>query len=240
MQRRCLALRLLVAMTFLSLGPRVRAQSGTSTSGSLKKDATGDSAVARATQTTYHRPTEREKLRNFAFDAFGPYPLLTAAGAAGYQQARNKPSDWGQGWDSFGVRFGSDYGIQLVTTAARYAVAEAFHEDTIYYRCSRPGFVPRLKHALISTVSARRGDDGRRVFSFAAVAAPYAGTMTATLAWYPSRYNAADGFRIGNYNLVAAAAQNLALEFIYGGPHTLLGSVHIPLLANPPSASSPQ
>jgi hypothetical protein len=37
-----------------------------------------------------------------------------------------------------------------------------------------------------------------------------------------------DAFRMGNYNLAAAAAQNLALEFIYGGPHTLLGRAHIP------------
>ena len=42
--------------------------------------------------------------------------------------------------------------------------------------------------------------------------------MTA-LAWYPDRYGVKDGFRMGNYNLLAQAAGNLALEFIYGGPH---------------------
>jgi hypothetical protein len=46
--------------------------------------------------------------------------------------------------------------------------------------------------------------------------------MTA-LAWYPHRYNAKDGFRLGNYNLASQAGGNLLLEFIYGGPHTLLG-----------------
>jgi hypothetical protein len=44
--------------------------------------------------------------------------------------------------------------------------------------------------------------------------------MTA-LAWYPDRYSVKDGFRMGNYNLAGQAAGNLALEFIYGGPHTL-------------------
>jgi hypothetical protein len=36
-----------------------------------------------------------------------------------------------------------------------------------------------------------------------------------------------DGFRMGNYNLARAAGRNVALEFIYGGPHTLLGQFRI-------------
>lgn len=176
----------------------------------------------------YHKPTEHEKIRNFAFDAFGPYPFIAAAASAGIQQAYTTPPEWGQGWDSYGVRLASNYGIQLVTVSTRYALAEAFREDTIYYRCACRGFFPRLENALISTVTARRGADGHRVFSLAAIGAPYAGTMAATLGWYPSRYEPMDGFRLGNYNLAAEAGENIALEFIYGGPHTMFGSFHFP------------
>lgn len=179
----------------------------------------------------YRRPTEREKLTNFAFDAVGPYPFIGALGAAGIQQAYGTPREWGQGWDAFGVRVASNFGIALTTTTARYALAEAFREDTLYYRCACKGLLPRLGHALISTVTARRGDDGHREFSFPALAAPYAGAMTAALGWYPSRYGPKDGFRMGNYNLLGQAGQNLALEFVYGGPHTLLNSMHIPGLS---------
>jgi hypothetical protein len=80
---------------------------------------------------------------------------------------------------------------------------------------------------VISTVTARRGADGHRVFSFPALASPYAGTMTAALGWYPSRYNPKDGFRMGNYNLLAFTGGNIALEFLYGGPHTLLSRMHL-------------
>jgi hypothetical protein len=66
----------------------------------------------------------------------------------------------------------------------------------------------------------RHGEDGHYAFSFPGLISPYAGTMTA-LAWYPDRYGVKDGFRMGNYNLAGQAAGNLALEFIYGGPHTL-------------------
>ncbi|HTW23606.1 MAG TPA: hypothetical protein VMD78_08405 [Candidatus Baltobacteraceae bacterium] len=179
----------------------------------------------------YHRPTESEKLHNFVFDAVGPYPFIGAAGAAGISQAHGTPREWGQGWDAYGVRVASAFGIALTTTGTRYALAEVFREDTLYYRCECKGFLPRFGHALISTVTARRGDDGHREFSFPALAAPYAGAMTATLGWYPSRYGPKDGFRTGNYNLLGQAAQNVALEFVYGGPHTVLNRVHIPGLS---------
>jgi hypothetical protein len=168
----------------------------------------------------YTPPTEKEKLRLFEFDAFGPYAFAKAALAGGFQQATKSPPEWGTGWDAFGSRVASNFGIQLVTTTTRYGMAEIFREDTAYYRCECKGFFPRFSHALISTVTGRHGADGHTAFSLSGLVAPYAGTMTA-MAWYPDRYGVKDGFRMGNYNLAGEAGENLALEFIYGGPHTL-------------------
>jgi hypothetical protein len=236
MHRLLVCLAALAGFAMASSPARAQGAAGAGTSGQPaqppRQDSSSSSSSTATTQAepaiAYHRPTERQKIRDFAFDAFGPYPFLAAAASAGIQQAYSTPPEWGQGWDSYGVRLGSNYGIQLVTTTTRYALAEAFREDTIYYRCACRGFFPRLGNALISTVTARRGDDGHRVFSLAAIGAPYAGTMAATLVWYPSRYEPADGFRIGNYNLAAEAAENVALEFLYGGPHTMFGSFHFP------------
>ena len=196
----------------------------------------------------YHRPSEHDKLRNYAFDSFGPYAFLGSALSAGIAQgetashAQNAgiPPDWGQGWDSYGARFGSNFGINLITQTTRYSLAEAFRQDTIFYRCECTGFLPRLKHALISTVTARKGEDGHRVFSLPALAAPYPGTEAAALLWYPHRYDAMDGFRMGNYNVLAQAGLNLALEFIYGGPHTLLSHHHVPVISNATGSHSDQ
>lgn len=80
---------------------------------------------------------------------------------------------------------------------------------------------------MISTLTARRGEDGHRVFSFPALIAPYAGTMTAVYGWYPSRYGAKDALRIGNYNLLAYMGANIALEFLYSGPHSLVNRMHL-------------
>jgi len=157
---------------------------------------------------TYIRPTQKTKLRNYVFDAFGPYPIMGAAFAAGISQAKNTPPEWKQGAEGYAKRFGSDFGIATVSTTTRYALARAFREDTLYYRCECKGVFPRLRHVVISTFTARRGEDGHRVFSFSDLVAPYAGTMTAVYAWYPGRYDAKDAFRMGNTPVVVCGCKH--------------------------------
>ncbi|MGB9074975.1 MAG: hypothetical protein WCC22_20235 [Terriglobales bacterium] len=198
------------------------AASGNSSSAAVSPGATHPQPAL-----TYTRPTEKTKLHNYFFDTVGPYPILGAALAAGINQADGTPPEWKQGGEGYGKRFGSNFAIAAVSTTTRYALAEAFREDTLYYRCECKGVFPRLSHAVLSTFTARLGDDGHRVFSFPALVAPYAGTMTAVYGWYPGRYGAQDGFRMGNYSLLGYVGGNIALEFLYGGPHSLLSRMHL-------------
>jgi hypothetical protein len=172
----------------------------------------------------YVRPSEHQKFRQYRFDAFGPFAFGKAISAGAYQQVGGAPPEWGGGMDAFGVRVASNFGIQLVTTTARYGMAEVLREDAAYYRCECTNFFHRVSHAVISTVTARHGADGRTHFSISGLASPYIGTMTA-LAWYPQRFGYKDGLRMGNYNLGGQALGNLALEFIYGGPHTMFSNM---------------
>ncbi len=176
---------------------------------------------------TYVRPTEKMKVNNYAFDAFGPYPIAGAGVTAGINQLNNAPPEWGQGATGFGKRFGSDFGIAAIGTTTRYGLAEAFKEDTLYYRCDCGGPFPRLRHAVISSLTGRSGPDGHRVFSFSALAAPYAGSMIAVYVWYPDRFGAKDAFRMGNYSLLSYVGGNIALEFFYSGPHALISRMHL-------------
>jgi hypothetical protein len=176
---------------------------------------------------TYTRPSEKTKLQNYFLEAYGPYPIVVSAVGAGISQLKNAPPEWRQGAEGYGRRFGSDFGIAAVSTTTRYALAEALHEDTLYYRCACQGFFPRLTHSVLSTLISRRGEDGQRVLSFPALLAPYAGAMTAVYACYPSRYDYRDGFRIGNYSLLGYVGANVALEFFYNGPRSLLSRMHL-------------
>jgi hypothetical protein len=170
----------------------------------------------------YIRPTPRLTAKHYAFDAFGPYALGVTIFTAGLDQATNTPPEWNQGFGGYSERLGSDFGIAFVGTTARYGSAAAFKVDTSYYRCQCRGVFPRLSHAVFSTLTARRGEDGHRVFSIPALIAPYVGSMTAVYGWYPSRYGVQDAFRMGNYSLLASVGTNVALEFLYKGPHILL------------------
>ncbi len=176
---------------------------------------------------SYIRPTEKTKIHNYLFDTFGPYPIVGAAIAAGVSQASDGIPEWQQGAEGYGKRFASNFGIAAVSSTTRYALSEAFKQDAMYYRCECQGVFPRLRHAVISTVTARRGRDGHIVFSLPALVGPYAGTMAAVYGWYPGRYGAMDAFRMGNYNLLAYVGGNIALEFLYGGPHSLLSRMHL-------------
>jgi hypothetical protein len=176
---------------------------------------------------TYFRPTTSMKLHSYLFETFGPYPIVGSAVVAGINQADNTPPEWKQGFAGYSKRWRSDFAIAGITTSTRYALARAFREDTLYYRCECKGTLRRLNHAVLSTFTGRRGDDGHRVFSVPALIAPYTGTMAAVYGWYPGRYNAMDGFRMGNYSLLAYATGNVLLEFVHSGSHSLLAHLHL-------------
>jgi hypothetical protein len=175
----------------------------------------------------YVRPTQASMFRNYVFDAFGPNTMVGAGVSAAIQQAGDAPPEWSQGTAGYGRRFGSNLGIAVSATTTRYALAEVFKEDTLYYRCECSGVFPRLGHAVFSTLTGRRGEDGHRVFSFPALVSPYAGTMTAVDGWYPHRFGAKDAFRMGNYGMLAYMGENISLEFLYSGPHSLLSRMHL-------------
>ena len=218
---------LLIAVA--GLGPTApvgRAQAAEAVSSSGSPGATSESTTRPKMDLTYKRPTEKTKLKNYLFDTFGPYSLAGAALLGGVDQEDKTPPEWGQGAAAYGERVGSYFGIATITTTARYALAAALREDTLYYRCECKGLFRRLGHAVISTVTARHGDDGQRRLSFPALFAPYAGSMAGVYGWYPSRFGARDGLRMGNYTLLAFGGINIAREFLYGGPHTLLHHFH--------------
>ncbi len=215
---------LLLTVVLTTLPTEIRSQSLSSSQGlSVTERVTTSSSL----DLTYVRPTQKTMVINYTFDAFGPYPIVGAAFAAGINQLSNAPPEWNQGAEGFGKRFGSDFGIAAIGTTTRYALAEAFKEDTLYYRCECSGMFPRLRHAAISTLTARRGEDGHRAFSFSALVAPYVGSMTAIYGWYPDRFGAKDAFRMGNYGLLGYVGGNIALEFLYSGPHSMLTRMHL-------------
>lgn len=223
MKTRHIILPLFVASVALAAPPMLARAQSSPDSGNLS----GTVEIPANPEPTYIRPTEKTKFRNYSFDALGPYPIVIGLFNAGIDQEGNAPPEWKQGSEGYSKRFGSDFAIEAVSTTTRYALSEALREDALYYRCRCSGLFPRLSHAVISTLTARRGEDGHSVFSVPALVAPYAGSMTAVYAWYPSRYGAEDALRMGSYTMLGYVGANIGLEFLYSGPHSLRSRMHL-------------
>ncbi len=166
----------------------------------------------------YRRPSHKTMFRNYVFDTIGPYAIMGAALNGGIDQVNDSPPEWKLGAAGYGRRVANNFGIAAVSTSTRYVLAQALREDTLYYRCECRGLFPRLKHAVISNFTARRGEDGHRALSPSALIAPYAGNMAAVYVWYPGRYSYKDGFRMGNYSLLEGTLGSIVREFFYRGP----------------------
>lgn len=171
----------------------------------------------------YVPPTERQKFYDYGWNAVGPVAFAGAAFAGAIDQGFDFQKKWGQGWNAYGVRVASNLGISMITATAQYSTAEAFREDTKYYRCTCTGFAHRLAHAAIYSAFSRRGPDGHIGFSPALTISPFIGPMVAANTWLPARDGWHLGVTMGEHNLLGQFAQNEALEFVYGGPNTLLG-----------------
>lgn len=175
----------------------------------------------------YQPPTESARFHDYLWNAFGPLGFGENLFVAGLHQLNREPPDWREGMTGYGERLGSAAGITAAQETARFGIAEVTHEDTRYFRCTCSGFFPRLGHAAISTLTARRENDGHTVFSYANLLAPYVGSTTAVYAWYPSRYGMKDAFRMGNYSLLGNLGGNISLEFLPHDAHSLQARLHL-------------
>src|SRR6202035_4598422 len=155
----------LLAIAGLAALPEVKAQSLADSGDSASSGGGSEATTVPQPDSSYLRPTAKTEFHNYLFDTLGPYPIVGAAVAAGINQAESTPPEWKPGAEAYGQRFASNFAIAGISTTTRYALAEAFREDTLYYRCECKGLFPRLGQAVVSTFLSRHGEDGGRVFS---------------------------------------------------------------------------
>jgi len=166
-----------------------------------------------ANPATYTFPDSHQQFRNYLYSTFGPPAFISSAVGAGLDQRKPAPPEWDSGAQGYAERYGWRFGMQLVTQTTAYSLGALTHEDVAYHRCACASVLPRTTHAFVSTLTARTSS-GRTVFSVPALVSPYAGSFTAVNAWYPARYEPADGLRIGSMSFVFKAAGNLIGEFL--------------------------
>jgi len=162
---------------------------------------------------TYVFPTHRERFDRYVKDTVGPFRLTRSAVAAGFDQWRDTPEEWGQGMKGYGKRFASSLGRNAIQQTVTYSLDEALGVDSGFHRSGREGFGPRLKHAFLETITSRT-KSGNRVISAPKLAGVYTGAIVATETWYPERYSYKDGLRMGTGTLLTSFGINLVREFV--------------------------
>src|ERR1700677_2986607 len=164
----------------------------------------------------YTFPDGKQQSRNYLYSAFGPPALISSALGAGLDQNKPAPPEWDSGAKGYGERYGWRFDMQLISQTTSYSLSALVHEDVTYHRCGCSGLLHRGSHALVSTLAAKT-TSGQTIFSVPALVSPYAGSFAAMHAWYPSRYEAADAFRIGSTSFLFKAVGNLVGEFLAPG-----------------------
>jgi hypothetical protein len=96
------------------------------------------------------------KFKLFINQSISPPYLLAAAVSAGYSQARDVPSAYGQGWDAYGGR----YGATMARAASgsffgTFLFASAFRHDPRFFPQSHPSLWGSVKYSAQQIVVSR-------------------------------------------------------------------------------------
>jgi len=180
------------------------------------KSQTRQTVANKQTTTTqdYVFPTHRERFNRYVKSTVGPFRLAWSAGAAGIDQWRDHPKEWGQGMKGYGRRYASNFGQNAITQTVTYGLDEAFRLDTGFRKSRHEGVGARVKDALLSNITSRT-KSGRRIISAPRFVGVYTGAIVSRETWYPERYSYKDGLRAGTGTLLTGFGINLMREFVF-------------------------
>jgi hypothetical protein len=106
-----------------------------------------------------------------------------------------------KGTHNFGHNLAQAAESHVVKNTVQYGVAGIRHEDLHYHKSTQRGFVPRLRHALVSTVVTHKTTNGKKTVAAGRISgAAAAGAVAGSAA-------------TGGVSLGATAGTNVAREF---------------------------
>jgi hypothetical protein len=139
---------------------------------------------------------------NFVFAGIG----------AAFDQWRNRPSEWGQGWGAFGERYASHIGQYAIQRSIMFPMQAVDHEDTRYFRSKRNSYKGRLGDAFLHTIW-RHSDTGGMMPAYSEFLGDYGAAALSRL-WWPQRFrNGSAIFVAGSDTVLIDAGINVLHEF---------------------------
>lgn len=166
-------------------------------------------------QWDYSPPTQKERFKTYLSHTFGIYSVVEAAARGGIDQARDAPSQWPQGGQGYADRLGSAMGQIAIRGTTEYLVSDLLREDNRRVPCGPSCPESKFKRALEDTFTARKGDDGHRVFSVARFSGPIVAGTVSTTTWYPSGYRKSELLRQTGANYAFSFIRNYIRELTH-------------------------
>jgi hypothetical protein len=106
-----------------------------------------------------------EKFKLFVNESISPAYILESAISAAYNQARNTPKGYGQGWNAYGKRFGESMARDSSSAFfGDFVLASALHQDPRFFPQSHPTLFGSLKYS-VQRVFVTRSDLGRETLN---------------------------------------------------------------------------
>jgi hypothetical protein len=101
----------------------------------------------------------------FVDESISPAYILESAVSAAYNQARNTPKGYGQGWDAYGERFGESLARDSSSAFfGDFVLASAFHQDPRFFPQSHPTLWGSVKYS-VQRIFVTRTDLGQETFN---------------------------------------------------------------------------
>jgi hypothetical protein len=157
----------------------------------------------------------RQKFHLFWRTQIDPLTFVAAAAAAGYQQANNDFSGYGQGAQGYFKRFGANYADSFIGNAIGGAVLPSLlKQDPRYYYLGHGTIRHRALYAIANAVICK-SDSGRWQVNYSAIGGSLAAGGISNL-YYPASDRNGAGLTFENTGLGIAggAVGNLFQEFV--------------------------
>jgi hypothetical protein len=153
-----------------------------------------------------------DKLRYDWRHLFDVDNLVFAGVGASFDQLRERPGQWGEGWGAFGERYASHIGQYAVQRSIMFPVQALDHEDTRFFRSKRTSYRGRVGDALLQTVW-RHNDSGEMMPAYSEFLGDY-GAAAVSRIWWPKQYHNGKAILVAGTNTVLVdAGINVLHEF---------------------------
>jgi hypothetical protein len=164
-------------------------------------------------QPVYTPLTGSDRLQMFGRGVFGPMALATGAFSAAFGQWRDRPHEWPQGAEGYGMRFGSGYAQRIARETLTLGSTSLIYQDNRYFRSTDTRNMARLRHAIVSTFTARR-EDGSTTFGYCRIGSMLGASFIARTWQPPSTGSVNSAFQNFGTAVGVAMGINVAREFL--------------------------